>query len=139
DEESSSGGVRAGGARGRGGDSEPPTMGDDEEMDDFGGSMSFSAGEGRKGDKKAEARGSSAGRDDGGKSKSFLTYDEVSEQSQQGDGPDQLDDVVGSLGDEDIEIVDGATQVKIAPKRIADEEAGDKKLVVAEAREEEDV
>ncbi|MFP5407293.1 MAG: sigma-70 factor domain-containing protein, partial [Gammaproteobacteria bacterium] len=43
------------------------------------------------------------------------------------------------IGDEDIEIVDGATQVKIAPKRIADEEAGDKKLVAAEAREEEDV
>jgi RNA polymerase primary sigma factor len=32
--------------------------------------------------------------------------------------------VIGALGDEDIEIVDGATQVKIAPKRIADEEAG---------------
>jgi RNA polymerase primary sigma factor len=47
--------------------------------------------------------------------------------------------VVGALGDEDIEIVDGATQVKIAPKRIAEEEAGEKKLVVGPDREEEDV
>ncbi len=35
---------------------------------------------------------------------------------------DQMDDVMGVLGDEDIEIVDAATQVKIAPKRIVEEE-----------------
>jgi RNA polymerase primary sigma factor len=51
---------------------------------------------------------------------------------------DQIDDVVGALGDEDIEIVDGATQVKIAPKRIAEEEAGEKKIVIGAEREEED-
>ncbi len=74
-----------------------------------------------------------------GKSKGFLTYDEVNDALPADVAPDQLDDVVGALGDEDIEIVDGATQVKIAPKRIADEEAGEKKLVATPDREEEDV
>lgn len=54
-----------------------------------------------------------------GKNKGFLTYDEVNDALPADIAPDQLDDVVGALGDEDIEIVDGATQVKIAPKRIA--------------------
>jgi RNA polymerase primary sigma factor len=74
-----------------------------------------------------------------GKSKGFLTYDEVNDALPADVAPDQLDDVVGALGDEDIEIVDGATQVKIAPKRIADEEASEKKLVVAPEDKEEDV
>src|SRR4029079_16983009 len=74
-----------------------------------------------------------------GKNKGFLTYDEVNDALPADIAPDQLDDVVGALGDEDIEIVDGATQVKIAPKRIAEEEAGDKKLVVGPDREEEDI
>ena len=74
-----------------------------------------------------------------GKSKGFLTYDEVNDALPPDVSPDQIDDVVGALGDEDIEIVDGATQVKIAPKRIADEEASDKKLLLANEREEEDV
>ena len=74
------------------------------------------------------ARGSQKGLEklaDSGKGKGFLSYDEVSESMPADVGSDQIDDVVGSLGDEDIEIVDGATQVKIAPKRIAEEEAGD--------------
>jgi RNA polymerase primary sigma factor len=37
--------------------------------------------------------------------------------------------VMSALGDEDIEIVDAATQVKIAPKRIAEEEALETKKV----------
>ncbi|EYF05268.1 RNA polymerase sigma factor RpoD [Chondromyces apiculatus] len=74
-----------------------------------------------------------------GKSKGFLTYDEVNDALPPDVSPDQIDDVVGALGDEDIEIVDGATQVKIAPKRIADEEASDKKLLLTSDREEEDV
>ena len=74
-----------------------------------------------------------------GKSKGFLTYDEVNDALPVDAAPDQLDDVVGALGDEDIEIVDGATQVKIAPKRIADEEAHEKKLVVTPEDKEEDV
>ena len=65
-----------------------------------------------------------------GKSKGFLTYDEVND-ALPADmvAADQIDDVIGALGDEDIEIVDAATQVKIAPKRIADEEAAEKKTV----------
>jgi RNA polymerase primary sigma factor len=73
-----------------------------------------------------------------GKSKGFLTYDEVSDALPGDVSSDQIDDVVGALGDEDIEIVDGATQVKIAPKRIAEEEAGEKKIVIGAEREEED-
>ncbi|MBL8743994.1 MAG: RNA polymerase sigma factor RpoD [Myxococcales bacterium] len=73
-----------------------------------------------------------------GKNKGFLTYDEVEGALPAEAAADQIDDVVGALGDEDIEIVDGATQVKIAPKRIADEEAGDKKITIANEREEED-
>src|SRR6185369_2763461 len=44
-----------------------------------------------------------------GKSKGFLTYDEVNDALPADVAPDQLDDAVGALGDEDIEIVDGAT------------------------------
>src|SRR5260370_19480279 len=63
-----------------------------------------------------------------GKSKGFLTYDEVND-ALPADmvAADQMDDVLGVLGDEDIEIVDAATQVKIAPKRIAEEQAADQK------------
>src|SRR6202162_4744376 len=62
-----------------------------------------------------------------GKSKGFLTYDEVNDALPADmNAPEQMDDVLGALGDEDIEIVDAATQVKIAPKRIADEQAEQK-------------
>ncbi|HEY1956779.1 MAG TPA: RNA polymerase sigma factor RpoD [Polyangiaceae bacterium] len=59
-----------------------------------------------------------------GKQKGFLTYDEVNDAVPQDAGvvADQMDDALGMLGDEDIEIVDAATQVKIAPKRIVEEE-----------------
>jgi RNA polymerase primary sigma factor len=83
-------------------------------------------------------RESSAEMDRQGKDgkKGFLTYDEVSEGTTQSGGMpqdvpvDQMDDVMGVIGDEDIEIVDAATQVKIAPKRIVEEEAAEKKAVV---------
>src|ERR1700689_2356516 len=62
-----------------------------------------------------------------GKSKGFLTYDEVNDALPADMAqPDQMDDVLGVLGDEDIEIVDAATQVKIAPKRIIDEHSEQK-------------
>jgi RNA polymerase primary sigma factor len=62
-----------------------------------------------------------------GKSKGFLTYDEVNDALPADmNAPEQMDDVLGALGDEDIEIVDAATQVKIAPKRLADEHAEQK-------------
>jgi RNA polymerase primary sigma factor len=65
-----------------------------------------------------------------GKSKGFLTYEEVNDALPADmTAADQMDDVMGALGDEDIEIVDAATQVKIAPKRVAEEEAHDKKTL----------
>jgi RNA polymerase primary sigma factor len=69
-----------------------------------------------------------------GKSKGFLTYDEVND-ALPADmaAPEQMDDVLGALGDEDIEIVDAATQVKIAPKRIAEEQAEQKSVRPSEA------
>ena len=65
-----------------------------------------------------------------GKTKGFLTYEEVNDALPADmTAADQMDDVMGALGDEDIEIVDAATQVKIAPTRVAQEEAGDKKTL----------
>jgi len=66
-----------------------------------------------------------------GKSRGFLTYDEVND-ALPADivGADQVEDVIGALGDEEIEIVDAATQVKIAPKRLAEEEVLDRKVAL---------
>ena len=76
-----------------------------------------------------------------GKSKGFLTYEEVNDALPQDVvAPDQIDDVISALGDEDIQIVDAATQVKIAPKRIAEQEAEEtKKVRVREEEQEEDL
>src|SRR5580658_727242 len=73
-----------------------------------------------------------------GKSKGFLTYEEVNDALPADVVADQMDDVMGVLGDEDIEIVDAATQVKIAPKRIVEEEAAEKKNVVRDRDKEDD-
>ena len=70
-----------------------------------------------------------------GKSKGFLTYDEVNDALPADVVADQMDDVMGALGDEDIEIVDAATQVKIAPSRIVQEENAEKKNVPRADRE----
>ena len=74
-----------------------------------------------------------------GKSKGFLTYEEVND-ALPADvvQPDQVEDVMSALGDEDIEIVDAATQVKIAPKRIAEEEALETKKVPGRGEEQEE-
>ncbi len=65
-----------------------------------------------------------------GKSKGFLTYEEVNDALPADmTQADQMDDVMGAIGDEDIEIVDAATQVKIAPTRVAQEEASEKKTL----------
>src|SRR5215510_593148 len=87
----------------------------------------------------AETQNGTHGRDrkevqqliDLGKAKGFLTYEEVND-ALPADvvAADQVEDVMSALGDEDIEIVDAATQVKIAPKRIAEEEAHEKKVQV---------
>src|SRR5262252_1695335 len=86
----------------------------------------------------AETQNGTHGRDrkevqqliDLGKAKGFLTYEEVND-ALPADvvAADQVEDVMSALGDEDIEIVDAATQVKIAPKRIAEEEAAEKKTL----------
>jgi RNA polymerase primary sigma factor len=73
-----------------------------------------------------------------GKSKGFLTYEEVNDALPADVVADQMDDVMGVLGDEDIEIVDAATQVKIAPKRIVEEEAAEKKNVPRQEKHDED-
>jgi len=74
-----------------------------------------------------------------GKSKGFLTYEEVNDALPEGAvGADQVEDVMSALGDEDIEIVDAATQVKIAPKRIAEEEALETKKVQVRSDEAEE-
>jgi RNA polymerase primary sigma factor len=70
-----------------------------------------------------------------GKSKGFLTYEEVNDALPADVVADQMDDVMGALGDEDIEIVDAATQVKIAPSRIVQEENAEKKNVPRPDRE----
>ena len=72
-----------------------------------------------------------------GKSKGYLTYEEVNDALPTNVvSADQIDDVMSMLGDEDIEIVDAATQVKIAPKRLADEESVEKKALVHVERDE---
>jgi RNA polymerase primary sigma factor len=58
-----------------------------------------------------------------GKSKGFLTYDDVHEALPGEDvGPDQMDDVLSALDDEDIEVVDDANNIKIAPHRGGEDE-----------------
>jgi RNA polymerase primary sigma factor len=58
-----------------------------------------------------------------GKQKGHLTYDEINEALPSDVfSSDQIDELMGILGDEDIEIVDASTQVKVAPKRAAEED-----------------
>src|SRR5689334_12033883 len=74
-----------------------------------------------------------------GKSKGFLTYEEVND-ALPADvvAADQVEDVMSALGDEDIEIVDAATQVKIAPKRIVEETAAEHKSVARQPEKEDE-
>ncbi|HVU01820.1 MAG TPA: RNA polymerase sigma factor RpoD [Polyangiaceae bacterium] len=61
-----------------------------------------------------------------GKTKGFLTYAEVNEALPGDDvDPDQMDDVLNTLDSEDIEIVDDAANLKIAPakNRMSEDEA----------------
>src|SRR6266487_2896461 len=95
----------------------------------------------------AEAQNGTHGRDrkevqqliDLGKAKGFLTYEEVND-ALPADvvAADQVEYVMSALGDEDIEMVDAATQVKIAPKRIAEEEALETKKVQVRGEEQEE-
>ena len=79
-----------------------------------------------------------------GKQKGYLTYEEVNDALPANVvSADQIDDVMSLLGDEDIEIVDAATQVKISPKSLANAESEEKKAIVhvghAEAAEADDI
>jgi len=63
-----------------------------------------------------------------GKTKGFLTYDDVHEALPGEEvGPDQMDDVLSALDDEEIEVVDDASNIKIAPHRVSDEEGAPSK------------
>ncbi len=71
-----------------------------------------------------------------GKSKGHLTYDEINE-ALPGDAfsADQMDELIGILGDEEIEVVDAQIQMKVAPKRAAE---GDQEKKLVPVPEEED-
>jgi RNA polymerase primary sigma factor len=71
-----------------------------------------------------------------GRSKGHLTYEEVNDALPADEvSTDQVDDVMSMLSDADIEIVDATTQVKIAPKRLAEAETEEKKATVHVERE----
>jgi RNA polymerase primary sigma factor len=63
-----------------------------------------------------------------GRAKGFLTFAEVNDAIPQNTSTDQIENMVGALGAEDIQIVDGATQVKIQPNKLAAEEKTQKQL-----------
>jgi RNA polymerase primary sigma factor len=65
---------------------------------------------------------------DQAKNSGFLTFDEVNDALPAEGGVEQADEVVSSIGGDDIQIVDGATQVRIQPRRVAQEERATKKL-----------
>ena len=69
--------------------------------------------------------------------KNFLTFDEVSDNMPADVASDQMDDMMGLGDDGDIEIVDAATQVKIAPKRIVEDEP-EKKVVARDHKDDDD-
>ena len=74
-----------------------------------------------------------------GKSKGFLTYDDVHEALPgEETGPDQMDDVLSALDDEEIEVVDDASNIKIAPHLRGGEEEGAAKPVAKAETEETD-
>jgi RNA polymerase primary sigma factor len=58
-----------------------------------------------------------------GKTKGFLTYDDVHEAlPEDGMGADQMDDVLGALDEQEIEVVDDVAQLKLSPLRADEEE-----------------
>ena len=70
------------------------------------------------------------------KSKGFLTYDDVHEALPAEDvGPDQMDDVLSALDDEEIEVVDDASNIKIAPHRTGGDEDGQKPAAKGESED----
>ena len=63
-----------------------------------------------------------------GRSKGFLTYEEVNDALPRDVvAPDLIDDVISALCDEDIQIVDGASQVKTGTKRSVEPDSDETK------------
>ena len=74
-----------------------------------------------------------------GRSKGFLTYEEVNDALPQGVvAPDQIDEVITALGEEGIQIVDEAVQVKPATRRGADQETQEAKKAKGRVEEPEE-
>jgi len=95
----------------------------------------------KSGGERVRSQGGQNGQNGSSKKSDFLTYDEATD-SMPGEGTsvDQMDDMMSSLDNEDIEIIDGATQVKIAPKRLVEEDVEAKKTnaIRGDTKDEED-
>ncbi|MDX2051065.1 MAG: RNA polymerase sigma factor RpoD [Polyangiaceae bacterium] len=64
-----------------------------------------------------------------GKVKGFLTYDDVASALPAEDlSPDQMDDLLSALGDEDIEVLDSTNPPKAPPQKVAAERAAKVKV-----------
>ena len=71
-----------------------------------------------------------------GKSKGHITLDEINEAfPTEAFSPDQIDELIGILGDEEIEIVEANSQVKVPPKRAAEEDQEKRVVPVPEEDE----
>ena len=73
-----------------------------------------------------------------GKSKGFLTYEEVNDALPGEElSPEQMEDVLSALGDEDIQIVDAAAQAKTGAKHAGNQDGAGSKARIREEEEEE--
>jgi RNA polymerase primary sigma factor len=73
-----------------------------------------------------------------GKAKGFLTYDEINDHMPENIvSSDQIDDWLSTLGGEGIEVVDTASQVKVADKPAGEEEEEDEEEASAKEEEKE--
>jgi len=106
----------------------PDSDGDDADSDDEFNSSSYPPPAAKGGNGKVKEQLVSLG-----KTKGFLTYDDVHEALPTEDvGPDQMDDVLSALDDEEIEVVDDASNIKIAPHRVAGEDGEQKPVAKGE-------
>jgi RNA polymerase primary sigma factor len=71
-----------------------------------------------------------------GKTKGFLTYDDVHEALPGEDiGPDQMDDVLSALDEQDIEVIDDAANLKLRPVRVEESPSEKPRKRVVEDRD----
>ncbi len=72
-----------------------------------------------------------------GKSKGHITLDEINEAfPTEAFSADQIDELIGILGDEEIEIVEASNQVKVPAKRAAEEDQEKRVVPIPESDEE---